>query len=86
LEVYVKHLFSYYPVDALFGTRTNYEGTTYLVAGKACKGMEKIRRMEKHFGGSVEIVEAWSDSREEILTHAKTAFLVKDGELKPYSG
>lgn len=84
LEVYVKSLFTHYPVDAMFGTRANYKGRTYIVEGKACKGMEKIHRMEKHFGKPVQIVEAWSDSREEILDHAENAFLVKNGELKTY--
>jgi HAD superfamily phosphoserine phosphatase-like hydrolase len=84
LEVYVKPLFEHYPVDALFGTRADFKGTTYLIKGKACKGMEKIERMEKHFGKPVTIVEAWSDSREPILDKAMKGWLVRNGEINFY--
>jgi HAD superfamily phosphoserine phosphatase-like hydrolase len=82
LEVYVVPLFQHYPVDALFGTQADYRGTTYLVNGKACKGAEKIRRIEERFDNQVVIVEAYSDSREDILDHAEKSFFVKDGKLE----
>jgi HAD superfamily phosphoserine phosphatase-like hydrolase len=84
LEVYAAPLFRQYSIDALFGTKANYNGKTYLVDGKACKGNEKLRRIKEHFKNEVEIVEAYSDSCEEILDEAGKAFLVKNGKLEPY--
>lgn len=84
LELYVKPLFDLYPVDGFAGTKVNYVNNTYLVEGEACKDGEKLRRLEKHFGKSVKIVEAYSDSKEEILNKADRAFLVKKGILTPY--
>ncbi|MBD1398495.1 HAD-IB family phosphatase [Pontibacter sp. JH31] len=87
LEVYVKPLFELYPVDLFFGTQARYSGETYIVEGKACKNEEKIKRLDKHFKGKrYKIVEAFSDSKEEILDHAEKAWLVKDdGKLVPYT-
>jgi HAD superfamily phosphoserine phosphatase-like hydrolase len=84
LEVYVKPLFEeLYPVDAYFGTQAKYTNDTYLVEGKACKAEEKIKRLDKHFNGRpYRIVEAYSDSKENILDEADRAWLVKDdGDL-----
>ena len=85
LEVYVQPLFDRYKIDAVFGTKAKYHNKTYLVEGKACKGEEKIKRIEKHFGSPIQILEAWSDSCEDMLDHAETAFLIKDGKLTPYT-
>jgi phosphoserine phosphatase len=84
LELYVRPLFRHYTIDVLFGTVANYDGRTYIVDGKACKGKEKIRRIEAHFQAPVEIVEAWSDSCEEILNNAEKAHLIKDGKITAY--
>ena len=85
LEIYVKPLFKLYPVDGFAGTKTRYDGKTYLVEGKACKDEEKIRRLDTHYNGKkYTILEAYSDSKEIILDKAKKAFLVKDGKLRPY--
>jgi HAD superfamily phosphoserine phosphatase-like hydrolase len=86
LELYVKPLFNLYKIDGLVGTRVKYENNTYLVEGKACKDDEKIKRIEKDFGGKpFRIVEAYSDSKETILEKAEKAYLVDDGEIKPYA-
>ncbi|WP_242928625.1 HAD-IB family phosphatase [Pontibacter vulgaris] len=85
LEVYVKPLFKLYEIDGLAGTQTKYNGTTYLVEGKACKDEEKLKRLESHYKNQpFELIEAYSDSKEPILDEAEKAFLVKDGEIKPY--
>lgn len=86
LEIYVKPLFDeLYPIDEFFGTQTHYVDNTYLVDGKACKAEEKIKRLKKHFNGKpFKIVEAYSDSKEDILDHAEKAWLVKKGKLVPY--
>ncbi|MER2996276.1 HAD family hydrolase [Pontibacter populi] len=85
LEVYVKPLFKLYPIDGIFGTKANYTDGTYLVDGKACKAEEKIARIDEYFKNQkYKIVEAYSDDKEEILDEAEKAWLVKDGELKPY--
>lgn len=84
LELYVGPLFELYPIDAFAGTQVRYEGHTYLVDGLACKEEEKINRLEKHLNGKpYRIIEAYSDSREEILNRAEKAFLLKDGEIVP---
>lgn len=85
LELYVKPLFNLFEIDGLAGTRAKYEDNTYKVIGKACKDEEKICRLEEHYKGkSFTVVEAYSDSKENILDEAEKAYLVKDGELKPY--
>lgn len=85
LELYVAPLFEMYKIDGLFGTRANYVDNTYLVDGKACKAEEKIARLNQHFKDKTyRIVEAYSDSKEEILEQADKAYLIKDGEIKPY--
>ena len=86
LEIYVKPLFKLYPVDGMVGTVVEYVDNTYLVKGEACKGEEKIKRLEKHFlkGQPYKIIEAYSDSKEFILDRAEKAYLVKDGEILPY--
>jgi HAD superfamily phosphoserine phosphatase-like hydrolase len=86
LEVYVKPLFEKYKIDVVIGTKASYQNTTYIVEGKACKDEEKIRRLQECFGAPIQIVEAWSDSCENILDHAEKAWLVKDGKLRPYFG
>jgi HAD superfamily phosphoserine phosphatase-like hydrolase len=87
LEIYVKPLFKLYRVDGVVGTVVEYVDNTYLVKGEACKGEEKIKRLEKHClnGQSYKIVEAYSDSKEVILDKAEKAFLVDKGEIKPYT-
>ncbi|HSJ11107.1 MAG TPA: HAD family hydrolase [Gillisia sp.] len=85
LELYVKPLFDIYKIDGFAGTRVKYDGHTYLVQGEACKGEEKIKRLEKFLDGqSYRIIEAYSDSKEEILDRAEKAYLIKDGEITPY--
>ncbi|WP_018477182.1 HAD family hydrolase [Pontibacter roseus] len=85
LELYVNPLFELYPIDGIFGTKANYVDNTYLVDGKACKAEEKLKRLDEHFGGKrYKIVEAFSDSKEEILDEAQKAWLIKDGKLKRY--
>ena len=84
-ELYVNPLFEIYKIDGFAGTRVNYTGKTYKVEGQACKDEEKIRRLEELLKGkSYKIIEAYSDSKEEILDRAEKAFLVKDGKITPY--
>jgi HAD superfamily phosphoserine phosphatase-like hydrolase len=85
LELYVEPLFKLYPVDGFAGTRMRYDGHTYLVEGDACKADEKLRRIAQHYGSRpYRIVEAYSDSKEDILDKADKSFLVKDKKLIPY--
>ncbi|QED38254.1 haloacid dehalogenase-like hydrolase [Antarcticibacterium arcticum] len=85
LELYVKPLFDLYKIDGFAGTCVKYTGHTYLVQGKACKDEEKINRLEEFLDGKAyRIIEAYSDSKEEILDRAEKAFLIKDGEITPY--
>lgn len=87
IELYVKPLFDLYQIDGLVGTQANYDGQTYKVEGKACKGGEKISRLKKLLNNRpFRIIEAYSDSKEEILDMAEKAFLLKDGEITPYKG
>ncbi|ARS35549.1 HAD-IB family phosphatase [Pontibacter actiniarum] len=85
LELYVRPLFSMYPINGFAGTRVRYENGTYKVIGKACKDEEKLERIARHFEGKpYRIKEAYSDSKELILDRAEKAFLVKDGSIVPY--
>ncbi|GAB3199997.1 HAD superfamily phosphoserine phosphatase-like hydrolase [Pontibacter aydingkolensis] len=85
LELYVKPLFELFKINGLAGTRVKYEDNTYKVIGKACKDEEKISRLNEFYkDNTYTIVEAYSDSKEDILDAAQKAYLVKDGEIKPY--
>lgn len=85
LEMYVKPLFDLYEINAFAGTKVKYNGHTYLADGLACKEEEKIARLEKYLEGKpYRIIEAYSDSKEEILNRAEKAFLLEDGEIIPY--
>lgn len=84
-ELYVKPLFDIYEINGFAGTRVKYDGHTYLIKGKACKEEEKIERLEKFLNGKpYRIIEAYSDSEEEILKRAEKAYLIKDGKITPY--
>ena len=86
LELYVKPLFEKYKIDGLFGTVVAYKNGTYKVVGQACKDKEKLKRLDKHFKGRpYKLIEAYSDSKEDILDSADKGFLLKDGEIIPYS-
>lgn len=85
LELYVKPLFNLYEINAFAGTKVKYNGHTYITDGLACKAEEKIARLENYLSGKpYKIIEAYSDSKEEILDEAEKAFLVEDGKIKPY--
>ncbi len=84
-ELYVKPLFDIYEIDGFAGTRVQYDGHTYLINGEACKDEEKIERLEKFLNGKpYRIIEAYSDSEEEILKRAEKAFLIKNGKITNY--
>ncbi len=86
LEIYVKPLFELFEIDGIAGTVVKYENGTYIVVGEACKNKEKLKRLEKHFDGKpYKIIEAYSDSEEDILDAAEKAFLIKDGKLTNYN-
>lgn len=85
LEVYVKPLFDIFPVDGFAGTRTHYDGQTYKVKGKACKGEEKVKRLKQHFKDQPYLItEAYSDKKEELFKQTQRPFLVKKGKFVPY--
>ena len=85
LEVYVKPLFGIFPVDGYAGTKTSYDGKTYKVQGKACKGEEKVRRLKQHYKDQTfTITEAYSDRKEELFKITQRPYLVKKGKLVPY--
>lgn len=84
-EIYVKPLFGFFKADGLVGTKTKYENKTYCIEGEACKGLEKIKRLnELYAGSSYKIIEAYSDREEAILKKAERSFLVKKGKILPY--
>ncbi len=86
LELYVNPLFDIYKIDGFSGTRVSYNGHSYVADGPACKGEEKINRLEEYLNGRpYRIIEAYSDKEEPILDEAEKAFLVKDGKIVPYS-
>ncbi len=86
LEVYVKPLFDIFPVDGLAGTKTTFTGTTYKVAGEACKGEEKVRRVKEHYNNKPFIItESYSDRYEELFEITEKPFLVDNGKIEPYS-
>nr|WP_262910519.1 haloacid dehalogenase-like hydrolase [Pontibacter silvestris] len=86
LELYVKPLFKLFQVDGFAGTRVAYTNNTYKVLGKACKNNEKLKRLDEAFSEKpYRIIEAYSDSKEEILDKAEKAFLIKNGHISPYS-
>lgn len=85
LEIYVKPLFDLYKISGFAGTKVQYDGSTYITKGLACKEEEKIMRLEKFLTGKpYRIVEAYSDSKEEILKRAEKAFLIEDGKLTKF--
>lgn len=85
LELYVKPLFDLYEIDGFAGTKVNYNGETYIADGLACKEEEKISRLEKFLKGKAyRIIEAYSDSKEEILHEAEKAYLIENGKIKPF--
>lgn len=85
LEIYVEPLFDLYGIDGFAGTKVKYNGHSYVAEGLACKGEEKIVRLEKFLNGKpYRIIEAYSDSKEEILDRAEKAFLVKNGKISAY--
>lgn len=85
LEVYVKPLFKLFPVNSFAGTVAEYNGETYKVEGKACKGEEKVKRLKQHYKNRFfTITEAYSDKEEELFAITEKPFLVKKGKLIPY--
>jgi phosphoserine phosphatase len=84
LEVYVKPLFKLFPVDGYAGTVAKFDGKTYKVQGKACKGEEKVKRVQEHYKGrNFTITEAYSDNKEDLFEITERPFLVKKGKLVP---
>lgn len=85
LEIYTKPLLDMLPVDVILGTCTTYKNGDYKVDGKACKGQEKIRRLEEHVKeNDYRLIKAYSDDPEPILDEAEEAYIVKDGEVHSY--
>ncbi len=86
IELYVKPLFDLYPIDLLIATKANYENGKYVIDGLACKNEEKVDRLNEHFNGEpFKLIEAYSDSKEEILDLAENPFLIKNGKITSYS-
>ena len=86
LELYTKPLFNLYKIDGYSGTKVKYNGHSYVSDGPACKGEEKIKRLEEYLNGRpYRIIEAYSDNKEPILDRAEKAFLIKDGKIVPYT-
>ncbi len=85
LDVYMNPLYELFAVDAHMSTRVKYVKDTYKVIGEACKGEEKIRRLDEHFQGRpYQVVEAYSDSKEELFKKADKAFMVKKGKVEAF--
>ena len=86
LEIYVEPLFNRYKIDGFAGTKVKYEDSTYKVVGKACKEEEKLKRIAQFYkNADFKIIEAYSDSKEEILDKAEKSYLLEDGEIIPYN-
>lgn len=84
-EVYVKPLFNLFPVDGFAGTVAKFDGETYKVQGKACKGEEKVNRLKEHYKDKeFTITEAYSDKEEELFEITEKPYLVKKGKLVYY--
>lgn len=85
LDLYVKPLFEHYLVpDYWIATRTQYSRQSYAIIGKACKNEEKLKRLQQMLHPQLyEIVEAYSDSKENMLEAAQQAFLLKEGKIIP---
>ena len=85
LDVYMNPLYEMFPVEAHMSTQVKYTGKTYKVIGKACKGEEKVRRLDEYFQDRpYQIVEAYSDSKEAILDKAEKSFIVEQGKIQTY--
>ena len=82
LDVYMEPLYEIFPVEVHLNTRVKYIKNTYKVMGEACKGKEKIRRLDEYFQGRpYHIVEAYSDDIEPLFDLADKAFKVEKGRL-----
>ncbi|MCM8569719.1 haloacid dehalogenase-like hydrolase [Gramella jeungdoensis] len=80
-EIYTKYMEELLPVKVL-GTLTKYENDNYRIKGVACNNEEKIRRLKEDVKGEYELLEAYSDDKEEILYHAqKGYYLDEKGDL-----
>jgi len=86
LDVYINPLFDSLKVDGFYCTRSTYLNHTYKIQGQACKGEEKIKRLEEHFQGEpYRLIEAYSDDPEELLDRAERAYLLNgEGEVNLY--
>lgn len=81
LDIYMNPLYEIFQVDAHMSTNVK----AYKVIGEACKGEEKIRRLDAYFQDKPsQVVEAYSDSKEEILDIADKAFIVNKGKVEAY--
>ncbi len=80
-EVYTKYLEELLPVKVM-GTKTEFVDGNYKVIGKACNDEEKVRRLEEDTGGDYQIVEAYSDDKEEILFLADKGYFLKDDKIE----
>lgn len=85
LDCYVKPLFEHFlKPDIWLATRTQYVEGRYKIAGKACKGDEKIRRLNQQIHPQAYLIShAYSDQKEAILQVAENAFLIREGKPVP---
>jgi HAD superfamily phosphoserine phosphatase-like hydrolase len=85
LEIYTKPITDHIKFDGFLGTQTEYTNGTYKIIGDACKGEEKVRRLEEDLKGQpFEIAVAYSDEKEAILDQATKAYFIHEGKIKPY--
>lgn len=80
-EVYTKYLEELLPVKVM-GTQTNYVDGNYEVKGKACNDEEKVRRLDEDIQENYQLIEAYSDDKEEILFKAEKGYFLEDDEIK----
>ena len=52
------------------------------MVGKACNDEEKVRRLDEEVGKEYNLIEAYSDDKEEILYKAEKGYYLEDDELK----
>ena len=82
LDVYTRAVAQVLPIETVISTRSIYIDGKYDIQGIACKGSEKIRRLEEHLGYEpYTVVEAYSDEREAILKIAECGYLIQEGVL-----
>jgi phosphatidylglycerophosphatase C len=73
-------------IKHVIGTELTYQNGNYKIAGKNCRGREKISRLLSFFEDDIEIIWAFSDNKDDqdLLNMSKNSFWIKNGKLINY--